>query len=38
MCDYLANSRYNLLMVGATSVYSAFVGPTSILDSSAETK
>ncbi len=36
MCD-LPNSRYNLLMVGATSVYFAFVGPTSSLDSSAET-
>ena len=38
MCDYLPNSRHNLLMVGATSVYFAFVGATSSLDSPAETK
>ena len=31
-----ANSSHNLLMVGATSVYFAFVGPTFSLDSSAE--
>ena len=33
-----ANSRHNVLMVSATSVYFAFVGPTFSLDSSAETK
>ena len=36
--DYLPNSRHNVFMVGATSVYFAFVGPASSLDSSAEAK
>ena len=38
MCDYLPNSRHDLLMVDATSVYFASVSPTLSLDSSAEPK